>query len=218
MGRGNVSFEWWQVDRRIQAPCGIWLLEPSFIARIPVCSLFSSCTTGTSVIFILWAATSCSYLGEWAQSYFTSSASFCRTNPALSFFGTAECIACGQQGWCLMVLGRVWILFSVVLMVTEMARSRLSCLSQRLETWKFSRTVSLPYVENSSIDYFPGWSCMLKADASTRLTHINPSRRDQHKLCVNVNYVQNFFVGFIMLIELTPCRKLCVCSFLDSGH
>ena len=201
MGREILFEEWkslfrlltgWKKDSSADwaaGLCVIWFLEPSFSARTPVQSLFMC--PGHFNDFILQAARNCGFLREWVGFLlFTLPVFFCRPNLALSDLGSAGGVAWQTHevrhkltpflhlyegpGFC----------FLLCLWLTEMTRSRLSCLSQRLETWNFSRTVTLPYVENSSIDYFPGWRCMHKAGADTGIIHINPRQSgDQHK-CV----------------------------------
>lgn len=201
MGRGEVCSYCWQVDRSIQRKIEHQGVVP---VRNLVSRIFFHCQDSSLLTlllrypeqvndFIPWAARNGSFLRKWVRFLlFTLPVSFSRLNPALSSLGSSGWVApeapevrhkaafsyfSEGPGFCF------WLCW----WLTETARSCLSCLSQRLETWNVSRIVTLPCVENSSIDYFPGGRCIHEAGADTGITHIHPERSgDQHKLCINL--------------------------------
>ena len=99
-----------------------------------------------------------------------------------------------------------------------MSRSSLSCLSWILETRNFPRTVTLPYVENSSMDYSLWMKIAAQSGPDTGVIHTNPCEGDTSIHCVLIQLCGEFVHEFYIADGVMSCRKLPITwSFMDSS-
>lgn len=164
----------WQADRRLHMKT--WALGSSSsvkfgfwnpLSLLGLCSAHSSLLPWALQWFYLMSCQKLLLSGGISTTLnFVLPASFSRTDPVRPILFrvcrvpclTSSCLKVSRAGFSYFCEGPGFC-FLLCLRLTEMARSCLSCLSQRLETWNSSKTVTLPYVENLSITFLDEDAC-----------------------------------------------------------